>query len=57
LKKELFIKQKSSAFGKKKKRGQFKMSLEDSTDIGFCDDQFWDNNLTWFTDNPDFTTW
>jgi hypothetical protein len=33
------------------------MSLEDSTDIGFCDDQFWDNNLTWFTDNPDFTTW
>ena len=30
------------------------MSLEDP---GFCDDPFWDSNKTWFTENPDFTTW
>jgi hypothetical protein len=30
------------------------MSLDDP---GFCDDPFWDNNRTWYTDNPDFTTW
>ena len=23
---------------------------------GFCEDPLWDNNLTWYTDNPDFTT-
>ena len=23
---------------------------------GFCDDPLWDINITWNTDNPDFTT-
>ena len=33
------------------------MSLEDSNKTGFCEGPLWDINVTWLTDNPDFTTW
>jgi hypothetical protein len=25
------------------------------TNESFCPDPLWDNNLTWYTDDPDFT--
>ena len=32
-----------------------KLNMEPQSE-GFCDDPLWDINITWNTDNPDFTT-